>query len=708
MSNRRAMIAAVLAMAVGGSAAWGEVATAPAAAPSSPPTLTSTLGTNPNPARYMFEDQIKPGMKGYGLTVMRGGKIEKFEVEVIDVIRNFGPGQNAILVRCSGLGLEHSGVIAGMSGSPVFLDEKMIGAIAFGWGAMKDPIAGVQPIRQMLNIPTATEGADTKAASGRAWTGGTELTMLAGKRPGWSALAATVVRRGGHLAPLSNSPGPGGAKSWAADDRAASLRPLATPLMVSGLSGRSLGVLQKLLDGTGLVPMASGSAGASLSSGAPLGGAADLKPGEIALEPGSALAIPLLTGDMDMSAVGTVTEVQGQKVWAFGHAMLADGPTNLPVATGYIYTIMPSLVQSFKLGASFEAQGALVSDEQTGIVALKGAKPTLVPVEVQVQTSDGAVNRTFKYQMAQHPRLSPMIMGAALTESVTAQRQLPKEFTARVTGEVTFEGVGGAEPTKINIDEMGTPESFDMESVMLPVAILTDNPFGALKLKSVNLQAKIENVNRSAVIKSVTLNKTVVAPGDQVVATLEVQDYQKAARKVEIALSVPADTPNGDYEMVVGTAKMALMQETEFFPQRFSPEDAKSLADAVGHILSYREDRLYARLVTDVRGAAKGMAELKNLPPTRVAMYASDRRTDTGPVYGSVETSVAGGGIYDVGGERFTITVDKDADKRFHMAGHGGMAGGMPNPHGGDLGPSTTKKSKAPDEGGDGGDNPFK
>ncbi len=152
---------------------------------------------------------------------------------------------------------------------------------------------------------------------------------------------------------------------------------------------------------------------------------------------------------------------------------------------------------------------------------------------------------------------------------------------------------------------------------------------------------------------------------------------------------------------------MALMQEAEYFPQRFSPDDAKSLAAAVAHILSYRQDRLYARLVTDIRGAAQGTYELKNLPPSRVAMYASERRTDTGPVYGSVETSVPGGGVYDAGGSTFRITVDRNAGKRFHNPPHAGMNGPVTSSQRG-LQPATTSRDTGPDDGGDGPDDPFK
>ncbi len=154
--------------------------------------LAQSIGENPNPARYLFEDQITPGMKGYGLTVMHGGAIERFDVEVIDVVRNFSPGNNAILIRCSGLGLEHSGIIAGMSGSPVFIHDKMIGAVAYGWGMSKDPIGGVQPIRQMLAI-SAKAGVVQTAGGGR-WNGDTFFAREAAGMRGWKNLSASLGR----------------------------------------------------------------------------------------------------------------------------------------------------------------------------------------------------------------------------------------------------------------------------------------------------------------------------------------------------------------------------------------------------------------------------------------------------------------------------------------------------------------------------------
>lgn len=659
----------------GGGAATREAATQAAGMPAA------------GEGKYLYEDKLRPGMKGYGLTVMKGGKIERFEIEIIDVIKNFAPGTNAILVRCAGLGLEHSGIIAGMSGSPVYVDGKMIGAIAFGWGASKDPIAGVQPIRQMLRIPVKDGGdaggvqqAGTWGGTGRWGKTDRGLGKLAQTSPGWKTLATHLAAAGGS----GHAEAPAGDlrhANWVADKRAASLRPLSSPLMVSGVSPAGMSLLEDVFAQSGLTVVQAGGAGGSIQKeGGLLGGVAEVKAGEIALAPGSSIAIPLLRGDMDMSAIGTVTEVDGKRVWAFGHALLAEGPTELPIATGYVYTTLPSLLQSFKLGASVEEAGVLVADEQSGIVGVMGRKARTVPIQMSVKSADGGIDRTYQYELAQHPRFSAEVLGAALYGTLTAQRDLPAKFTAQVKGELLFETPGG-EGVAVKIDTLGTHGEFSMLDVIMPVAVLTDNPLGVLKMKGVKVETRIMPEVRAAQIKEIKVDRTAVAPGEKVRATVTLKPYQAQERTVALELAVPEDTPDGSYELVVGDGRMAMMQEVMAYPYRFAPEDAKALAATVQRVAGYRSDTVYARLVLEVTGAAKGSKAMRNLPASRVAMMASEKRSDTAPVYASVEAAVGVDAVVE-GGERFTIRVDKDAGKRFFEAdrGRGRMlrGGGMP------------------------------
>ena len=698
----RRCLALGVALAASG-AAWAGHPPIAAATPDPAATGPSLVTPRNEPAHvdlshYMFEDQIKPGMKGYGLTVMHANKIERFDIEVIDVMKNFMPGNNAILIKCSGLGLEHSGIIAGMSGSPVYINDKMIGAVAFGWETSKDPIGGVQPIRQMLNIALPGQE-DGKNGAKVASTGGmgrglrdanvgisnrwrqTGTWMDAGwQRPGWNRLLKKL-----------NPQGPSQALARGSDDGRAGLnamRPLAAPVMASGISATGLAMLNKSFESSGLIPMKTGAAGSL--DGKPLGGAAMLKPGDIKLEPGSAISIPILTGDMDLSAIGTVTEVTDGHVWAFGHAMFAEGATELPMSTGYIYTILPSLTQSFKMGASFRPAGSLVRDEQTGIVGRFGKSPKLIPIEIAVKTTDGSVERTYHYEMANHPKLSPEILRMCLTETLTAQRGLPRQFTARVTGEVKFNGV------TLQVDSMGTSHSMDMFDILMAAAMLMDNPFEDLKLQSVKLQARVEPVDHSAEIKSVELLHDVVAPGDQVTISVQLTPFQDKTADMNLSFRIPESTPDGNYQLLIGSASMALDQEQSTYPQRFDPEGIAALSEAVQRVLSYRNNQIYARLTLNVDGAAEGGRELHNLPGTRTAMYLSSKRSSAVPVQEVRGFEQPMDYVVSDGGQTVSITVDKDAHKRYYSSkrGDSGCRGSMIHP--GSLGDSLPKTGPGP------------
>jgi hypothetical protein len=631
---------------------------------------------NPDPARYLFEDQIEPGMTGYGLTVMHGDKIEKFQFTVIDVMKSLEPGTNGILVKCSGLGLEESGIIAGMSGSPCFIDGKMIGAIAFGWEGSTAPIGGVQPIRQMLGIPIPKKGAGEKPVAARGggarWGQTNAFTAALADQPGLQRL---VERFGGSR------------RRDVVARSATTMRNLTTPLMVASSSDATMRYLREAFGGDGFTPVQSGSAGATptvpsdrSATTAPgttehdsLGGVGELKAnGLTAFEPGAAIAIPLLTGDLDLSAIGTITEVRGNRIWAFGHAMDADGPSNLPIGTGYIYTVLPTRTISFKMGTSYKTLGTLVMDEQTGIVGNVGGAASYSQVEMSVNSPDGLQQRTYHYQLVNHPRYTPNILLAAVIESIDSQQKLGTEFTANLTGEAEFtDGTTiplnmSATNKTIQADPTSGAEGALAAQTVLPVAMLVDNPFLDLTLKRVKITAAVDQRDTAGSIKNVVLQKQVVAPGDTIVATAEIERFHQTNAHVTVKLKVPDDTDDGTYELAVGPSDLVLGQELHYFPQRFDPQNIKQLAEDVRHIVSYQRDRVYARLILDLNGISTNGHELRDLPVTRMMMYASEKRTDADPLFNSVSANVSAGGILKGGGQLFQITVNKHADDLFY------------------------------------------
>src|SRR5688572_1747885 len=411
-----------------------------------PPCLRAAAADGPfDPARHMRVSEVTPGMKGYGLSVFSGTKIERFEVEVISVLRNFNPKHDVILIRCKGANLEHSGAVSGMSGSPIYLNdgtgrERMVGAFAYGWSLLKDPLAGVQPIEYMLEVPTESKkDQDEKPVA-------TSRPHDAGRGAG--GIGADARHRSvdpmrwslGDVIPLPGRPVPKrfpfrstdtfepNPSLFANQPDPARLRPLASPLMVAGVPSGVLESMAPLLRAHGMIPLQAG------------GGSArpDARHSKLELEPGSVLAVPLVTGDVDFTAIGTVTEVIGDRVYGLGHPFVNEGPTELPMGTGEINGVLARLDQSMKLGSLVKLKGAINSDQSVGVGGAVGEVPGMAPVELRVTYSDGSQDATYRYHCARHPRLTPMLTAAALGSAMSGERELPQHHTLDYELELEF------------------------------------------------------------------------------------------------------------------------------------------------------------------------------------------------------------------------------------------------------------------------------
>ena len=307
-----------------------------------------------DPARHISVAEIKPGMKGFGLSVFMGTAIEKFDIEVISILRDFNPQYDVVLIRLKGDYLEHTGSIAGMSGSPIYIHDdaghdRMLGAFAYGWPLMKDAIGGVQPIEYMLGInaeKAATQPATDPATQPSAsvdhphWNL-SDVAMLPGMTEPPKQYPFASLR--------SMQPNPA---LGVADDSVSRMRPLATPLMMSGLSPKLIDEMSPLLHAYGITALQAGGIGAGRSDGPSDGNANKLAPGSV-------LSVPLLIGDVEMTAVGTCTEVLGNRVWGFGHPFNNEGPVAWPLGGGEINGVIANLMTSFKLGAINEVVGTL-------------------------------------------------------------------------------------------------------------------------------------------------------------------------------------------------------------------------------------------------------------------------------------------------------------------------------------------------------------
>ena len=568
--------------------------------------------------RYLHHSRLKRGMKGYGLNTFAGTKIERFGVEIVSVLTGWGPHQDMVLATCSGMGLEKSGIAQGMSGSPIFIQDprdgkhKMIGALAFGWSFQREPLFGIQPIAQMLAVrgflpepgkgksPPPAEGPAAAAADGappqylRAVLNPKKIDF---SRFAWPKRLVRAARQDAPPRPRMTT--------------------VTTPLMVSGAGTGTLGFLRRALRPAGIMPMRSGGVGGAQAAAAR----------EAKLAPGSPISVPLVTGDVDWTALGTVTEIQNGRVLAFGHEFFAEGDLLLPMATGYIHTMVSSQLTSFKLGSTLKVVGAIGRDERVGIAGTLGAKAPMTPITVSVHWPDDGRKQTYQYRLAHHTWLTPVLLYGLVFESAIGWRELPEDHTIHHEITTDFGSLGVYRAANV----LSAMEMWGVASdVTRPVAALIHNPFGPKVLpKRVTVKLTIRTGDISARIVEVRLKGDSYRPGETLTGTVLLRPYRKPRRKLPIRFELPADLPEGRYSLTVCSAEVATGALQDEMPQRFRPHTTGELFAGIQRTVALQADRLYLRLPLPEGGLAVGTRELPDLPESRADILAEARRVDS-------------------------------------------------------------------------------
>jgi hypothetical protein len=610
-------------------------------------------------SRYIGPDELRPGMKGYGRTVMSGSEIGTFQIEVITVMKNsYYAKQDVILVRCSGLNLEHSGIIGGMSGSPCYIVEeatgqaRMMGAIAYGWSFNKDPIGGVQPITQMLPIPDlrmpkdlpTTQPAVAADASERRSerNAGIPIAELVARH--WSE----PIDEASPLSVLNDDIRRLSAGKEKAEPLSAGLRPLPIPLMVSG-GERTVGRMRQYCERFGFEPVSSGGASAAAREAA----------GDVKLEPGSALIIPMMTGDMMMEGLGTCTEVMGDRILGFGHSMDGKGNCELPLATGIVHTVIPSVQRSVKLGAAIETVGTLYGDENTGVFGLVGTPAKMIPMEVTVHDIRGT--QTYHYNLAHDADLTPMLLMNGAQESVYAHSDPPEEHTIKYSVEVEFQGLGTFRSSNFTSQRgIGGPAM----DLMMPAMSLMDTPFGKAKVTRAKAEITVEKGARAATMDEVILPRMVFKPGEKVEARVRWMHYRKTPQytHAEYSIELPNDLPDGEYELSVCSPRAHLSAMRSEKPHLFRADNLQDLLEGFNRLTGCPDNGVYMRLALPKGGLAVKQTELPELPSFRRQILADGRRTDITRF--SEVKAVRFDTDFSVTGERgFRIRVSRRADQ---------------------------------------------
>jgi SpoIVB peptidase S55 len=521
--------------------------------------------------------EVHPGMQGYAYTIFAGDRVEKFDLEVIGIMPNFlGPRQTIILVQLKGPKVEHTGVVAGMSGSPVYFEGKLAGALSLKLGVFtKEPIGGVTPIEDILhplpqmsagNIPTQPEGA---------LGGGQQLSL------------------------------PQDAASRTSLPSGSALEPIETPLVFSGYQPEALRQFAGQLQSFGFV--------------AAQGGTAAAKPDDGHLLPGDMAGMVLVQGDTSISSACTVTAVRADQVYLCGHPFLSLGDVQFPMARTEVVTTLSSDLSSTKIVNVGGPIGTITGDHLTAVTGKLGAPPAMIPVDLTLVV--GGAEKKLHFEMVNHPKITPLLMGLTVFNGLTQNSLYGEGTTLHLSGEVV---VHGHAPVQIE-NTFAPGDSFSPDG--LPIALNIQNVFIRLFTNTREtpvfdrIALRVESVpgRQSFSIESAWLEKGEAAPGETLRVRVLLRPYRGAARVEETTVHVPDQATRGTALRVLVTDGDTLNRASHGFSFGGVGGGNAGLDQLIALLnRERRNDRLYVGLFAPSPTILWDDKELPNIPLSQI------------------------------------------------------------------------------------------
>ena len=457
---------------------------------------------------------MRPGMKGVGYTVFQGTKPEPMGVEVLGVLRNLnGPKSDVVLVRLQGEKAEFTGVVAGMSGSPVYIDGKLLGAIAYRIGQFsKEPIAGVTPIEQMLEINEFDQSIPSAGSATSA-------------RPFGAAKTST----------------PGASDTSAVQSYAQYLQPIDAPFVFNGFNEAAIKQFAPNFAAAGITPVMG------------VGSASKAKQPEPLL-PGSAVSAIMVRGDMDVAATCTVTYMDKDHLLACGHPLMQYGMVDMPMTKANVVATLASPLNAFKIINTTEAVGAFVQDRHTGILGRFDREPRMIPVTLSIHGPSGP--REYHYEVLNNAKLTPLMMMATVYNALMGMNQYGEETTYRMSGRIQVNGFSDVRMTNMFSPVDATPTAYAVAMALGDhFGRIYDNPFEAPTVSGVNLEFDLERERHSAVLESARTDVTEARPGDEITIEAVLRPYRGDRIVRRIPVRVPTSAPKGSLRILVSDAE---------------------------------------------------------------------------------------------------------------------------------------------------------
>jgi len=466
------------------------------------------------PTQFLTVDDVHPGMKGIAYTVFEGTRPEPMGVEVLGVLRNMnGPKSDVVLVRLRGEKPEYTGVVAGMSGSPVYIDGKLLGAIAFRIGSFsKDPIAGVTPITQMMEINEFDRSIPP------------ELPVSSTRHPAGTAKTS----------------GPGPDDSSAVQNYSQLLQPIDAPFVFNGFTESAVKMFADKFAAAGITPVMG------------VGGASGEKQPE-PIVPGSAVSAVLVRGDMDAAATCTVTYMDKDHLLACGHPLLQYGMVDMPMTKANVVATLASPLNAFKIVNTTESIGAFVQDRHTGILGRFNKQPQMIPVKLTIHGATGP--KEFHYEVLNNAKMTPLMMMATVFNALQGMNQYGEETTYHMNGHIQVNGYPAVRMTNMFSPVESMPTAF-----AVAVAVgdhfnrIFGNPFEAPDINGVALEFNLEKDRRSAALESARTDVTEARPGDEIMIEAVLRPYRGERIVRQIPVKVPTSAPKGTLRILVSDA----------------------------------------------------------------------------------------------------------------------------------------------------------
>ncbi len=544
--------------------------------------------------------QIKPGMKGEALTIFAGDQIEKFDLVVIGVMPNFlAPRESIILVQLVGPKVEHTGVVAGMSGSPVYIEGKLAGALSLKLGQFaKEPLAGVTPIENMLSLPVGQPPAIH--VEGPQNVSGVERASMMPQfevPPDWAT--RTGIPDGSFLTPI------------------------ASPLVFSGFSGEAIRQFEDVFAGFGMA--------------AAQGGSIDARPDDRDIRPGDMVSAVLLEGDLSLNASCTVTMIVDGRVYVCGHPLFGFGSVQMPMARGRVLTTLSSDLDSTKIVNVGGTIGSFSQDRVTGVVGSLGSSPKLIPIEMTVTTPDG--DKHLSFRMMSNPKLTPILMGLAALNGLVQNAVYGEGTTMRLTG-----GIDIAGHSSVNLENLFTPtDSFIPDGMSVAGAVqgvfqrIFSNQFETPQIERVTLHMEALPDRRQTTIEGVWLDKSEAQPGDTVNVKVQLRPYRGSPVIRDVPITIPEQAVRGSSMQIQASDSATLNRMSIVSGSQANLQNLEQLISVLNR--ERRNNRLYVTLLGPSPTMVVQDKVMPNLPASEINLL--DQRG--GPANSQIVRESSGG-----------------------------------------------------------------